>query len=251
MLSDQNRCIYRKNQIAEVICQLRFPEILAIEATPPAQFQDAIRSRFPVFSRRQEPGHPSGGSGAPTIINYQFASADGIWRINLTASFISLSCSRYVRWEEFAQQLDLPLTAFLRIYHPEQFDRIGLRYVNFISRSALGLDAVPFAKLIAPCYLGPLAVEGVSETATVRCSVDFDTALKGGCRVKYHAGPGMVKVHGVPDNEVKFVLDQDLYMPGKIPVNLSAGALHTLHGQAYPLFRAAISDRLHDAMQPI
>ena len=60
----------------------------------------------------------------------------------------------------------------------------------------------------------------------------------------------MVNKNGKQDPEVKFVFDQDLYMPGNVAVNLSAGALQTLHAQAYPLFRDAITDRLHEAMEP-
>ena len=41
--------------------------------------------------------------------------------------------------EEFAARLDQPLAAFLQIYQPAHFDRVGLRYVNFISRQALRL----------------------------------------------------------------------------------------------------------------
>ena len=40
-------------------------------------------------------------------------------------------------------------------------------------------------------------------------------------------------------------------MPGQIPVNLSAGALQTLHAQAWSIFRGAITDQLHNAMDPI
>ncbi len=32
MFSQEQRCIYQKNQLIEVICQLRFPEILSIGA---------------------------------------------------------------------------------------------------------------------------------------------------------------------------------------------------------------------------
>ena len=45
-------------------------------------------------------------------------------------------------------------------------------------------------------------------------------------------------------------LADDLYMSGNIPVNISAGALETLHSQAYPIFRNAITDTLHNAMEP-
>ena len=39
-------------------------------------------------------------------------------------------------------------------------------------------------------------------------------------------------------------------MPGQLPVNLSAGALQTLHSQADSIFRGAVTDVLHDAMEP-
>ena len=84
-----------------------------------------------------------------------------------------------------------------------------------------------------------------------RASVDAEFAIRGGCRVKLHAGPGHVRRPGQTDNEVKFIFDQDLYMPGKIAPNLSAPALQTLHAQAWSVFRAAITDDLHDAMEPI
>lgn len=59
----------------------------------------------------------------------------------------------------------------------------------------------------------------------------------------------MVKRGPQQDSETKFVLDLDLYMPGKVPVNYSAGALQTLHSQAWPIFRGAMTDTLHDAME--
>lgn len=244
MFSQESHCIYENNQLFEVICQLRFPEILSIETELPAQFQEAIRDVFPIYSCVKE-GQP----GKQTNL-YQFATADRSWRVNLTSKFVALACRRYSNWEEFARMLDKPLAAFIRIYQPAFFERIGLRYLNFISRKALQLEGVPFRELIAPTYLGVLALEDVQENVTIRATVDADTAIRGGCRLKLHAGPGNVKVNMQPDSEVKFILDLDLYLPGRVPVNLSAGALQTLHGQSYPIFRGAITDKLHEAMDP-
>lgn len=258
MFSNKKRCHYRTHSLAEVICQFRFPEILAIGAKAPVDFQEAIRDDFPQFLRRQETPAPriTGTPGnmalqnQPSVINYQFASADGVWRVNLTSKFISLSCSQYTCWEEFAGKLDKPLASFIQVYKPAYFERVGLRYLNFISRSALGLEGAPFSDLIVPCYLGPLAEEDVSESASIRCSVDTELNIRGGCRVKLHAGPGLVKRNGQEDKEVKFIFDQDLYMPGKLQLNLAVGALQTLHSQADSIFRGAITDRLHEAMEP-
>jgi len=255
MFSNEKRCRYGQPQLADMICQLRFPEILAIQTNAPAQFQEAIRDQFPLYLRRQEiPAAAVSGNMAllkkEPVINHQFATPDGIWRVNLTSKFISLTCSRYTCWEDFAAHLDKPLAAFIQVYKPAPFERIGLRYLNFISRYQLGLEGVPFSELIRPCYLGLLAEEDVMESAASRSTVDCELAIRGGCRVKLHAGPGKVKRGNKEDPEIKFIFDQDLFMNGPLPPNLVAGALQTLHAQADSIFRGAIMPRLHEAMEP-
>lgn len=258
MFSHEERCIYRSHQLADVICQLRFPEILSIGTTVPDKFQEAIRAEFPQYSKRQElappkltgtPGNLVPQKQEPTI-NHQFTSADGVWRVNMTSKFIFLACTKYTCWEDFARKLDKPLASFIQIYKPAYFERVGLRYINFISRGDLGLPTTPFRELIEGCWLGPMAEEDVQETGCGRCSIDVEMAIRGGCRAKIHAGPGKVQRNGKMDPEVKFIFDQDLFMPGQVPVNLSAGALQTLHAQAWSIFRGAITDKLHDALDP-
>lgn len=258
MFSQEPRCRYERNQLGEVICQLRFPEILTIETNVPADFQEAIRRDFPIYSSRKDNPPPklTGQPGnvrlqpQPQINNYQFASEDGRWRVNLTSSFISLACSGYTCWEDFAQKLDKPLASFIQLYRPAFFDRVGLRYLNFISRRELSLEGTPWQELISGRYLGLLSDEEVAESAIARSTVEAELSLPGGCRVKLHAGPGQIKKNGVDDKEVRFIFDQDLFMAGKVPVNVSAGALETLHRHAGSIFRDAITDTLHDAMEP-
>ena len=258
MFSTDERCLLNNNQLAEVICQLRFPDILAIGANDPVAFQEAIRDIYPQFAVHREtpppkitgvPGNLSIQS-QPAAINYQFTSADGIWRINLGNNFISLACTQYTCWEYFAKQLDKPLVALIQIYKPAYFQRIGLRYLNFISRKCLSLEGVPYSQLIRPQYLGPLADEHLLEQTVSRCNVDAEFAVRGSCRVKIHAGPGMIKKKGHTDSEARFIFDQDLYISGNVPINVSASALETLHSQAYPIFRGAITDTLFNAMDP-
>lgn len=259
MFSNEARCRYGQPQLAEVICQLRFPEILSIQANLPAAFQDAIRDQFPVYLRRQELALPSVAnlSGNLTlqkkepVLNHQFATPDGVWRVNLTSKFISLTCSRYICWEDFAQKLDKPLAAFIRLYKPAYFERIGLRYLNFISREALDLEETTFGELIKPNYLGLLGDEEVTEAMSVRNGVDAELTLQDGVRLKLHAGPGLVKQNGQQQKEVKFIFDQDLYIAGTVPVNHSASALQALHHHAFPIFRGAITELLHEAMEPM
>jgi uncharacterized protein (TIGR04255 family) len=258
MFSREDRCYYMNNQLGDVICQLRFPEILTIGANVPVAFQEAIRDEYPQYSALQETPAPrlTGGPGnfqvenQPTTVNYQFISEDGVWRVNLTSKFISLACTQYTSWEDFARKLDKPLAAFIKVYKPAYFERVGLRYLNFFSRKALNLEDTPYRELFMPCWLGPLAEEDIQDAAASRCTVDAEFGIRGGCRAKVHAGPGNVKRNGQPDPEVKFIFDQDLYMPGNIAVNLSAAALQTLHSQAFSIFRGALTDALHDALEP-
>lgn len=258
MFSREKRCLYENNQLAEVICQLRYPEILAVGANQPVDFQEAIRGEYPRYSVRNEVVSPkiSGTPGdlqvekAQSKVNYQFVSQDGVWRVNLTNNFLSLTCSRYTSWEEFAKKLDLPLVALIRVYKPAFFERIGLRYMNFFSRKELSLEDVPYSELFTPPYLGLLADDELQEKALNRNGVDAELLTPGGCRVKLHAGPGLVTRNGQKDPEPKFILDMDLYMGGNIPVNHSANALETIHAQAFPIFRDAITRKLHEAMEP-
>ena len=259
MFSDRERFLYRKRQLAEVICQLRFPTILSISAREPADFQEAIRRDFPQYKRLFEQPQPR-VTGAPgsfrleepeRITNYQFLSADGKWKVNLTNSFISLATPAYTKWEDFAAKLDLILAQFIPTYQPAYFERVGLRFINIFSRKALDLEGVPFRELFQPGYLGLLGEEDVREEGFARAGQDVELALSGGCRVKLHAGPGMVQRGPVKDSEIKFILDCDVFMPGKLPMTQCAPALQTVHLQADRIFAGALTDRLHDAMDPI
>lgn len=258
MFSDCERCFYGKSQLVEVICQLRFPTILSIDSRTPADFQETIRDSFPRYSSRKEmlPPKVTGKPGnlqveeQPAVTNYQFLSADGKWKLNLTKDFIALATPAYVKWEDFAGQLDKALASFIKIYHPAYFERVGLRFINAFSRKELGLDDVPFAELIQPAFLGLMAEEDMNETNFARSTQDVEATIPGGCRIKLHAGPGLVKRNNVEDKETKFILDNDIFMMGNIPVAHAAAALNTVHIQADRIFRGAITRQLHDAMEP-
>lgn len=260
MFSQAERCIYGKNQILEAVCQLRFPTILSVEANLPAEFQDAIRDVFPRYECRKEqpapkvtavPGQPPKVEQLPVVSNHTFLSADNRRRINLTKDFIALTVQDYTCWEEFAKLLDAPLAQFIRIYKPAFYERVGLRYINAVSRKALGLEETPWRELIEDKYLGLMADEALPEQSFARCTQDLEMSLPGGCRLKLHTGPGMVRRgNDDSDKEVKFVLDLDVSMGGNVPVNLSAGAMNTLQTHAQSIFRDAITDTLHDAMEP-
>lgn len=258
MFLETERVQYRKPQLLEVICQLRFPAILSISAREPAEFQDLIRGSYPQYTRNLEKLPPKmvGQPGnmkleqQPDVVNYQFLSADGRWKVNMTNTFIALATPAYTVWEDFAQRLDEVLASFIKVYKPAYFERIGLRYINAFSRKALELEDTPFAELIEPGYLGLMGDEDVNERAFARITQEAELSLPGGCKLKLHCGPGMVKRNNVEDKEVRFILDNDVFMSGKVEMKHSAGALNTVHTHADRAFRGAITDTLHQAMGP-
>ncbi|WP_352408192.1 TIGR04255 family protein [Lawsonibacter hominis] len=256
LFAEYDRCQYARSPLVEVICQLRFPTILNIGAKDPAEFQEAVRHDFPRYMARQEQPPPKVKPG-PTpalepqapITNYNFVSADGKWKLNLTSSFIALSTLRYQHWEDFAARLDKPLAQFIQIYQPAFFERIGLRYVNAFSRRALGLEELLWDDLIREPYLGILGEPDVEEADVSKCAVDVESALAGGYRMKLHAGPGLLG-GGKADKEVKFILDEDLSANGSLSADSVPGKLEDLHRYAVRLFRGAITPELHNALGP-
>lgn len=248
MFSKEPRCIYKRNPLINVICQLRFPVIREIGGECPKEFAEEIADVFPAYSLIKEPSIPM--ITAIPNYNHQFSSADGVWHLNLNQRFLSLSCSRYTCWESFAEHLDKPLYTLLSLYHPVIFERVGLRYINGISKEAFGLEKYSYSELIAPQYLGILGEKDIGSDLPTRSSVDAELAIGGGCKLKLHAGLGLIKKNGTGEQELRFVLDEDLFMAGKIPVAYSAGALEDLHSQAYGIFRGGITQVLHEAMEP-
>lgn len=125
----------------------------------------------------------------PAVVNHSFVSADGLWKINLTKDFIALSTLRYTQWEDFALRLDKPLAQFIQVYEPAFFERVGLRYVNAVSRKALGLTDLLWDDLIRSPYLGILGEPDVDESKVGKSAMDTELTLEGGVRMKIPRRP--------------------------------------------------------------
>ncbi len=256
--SDNRRYAYGKNQLIEVICQLRFPTILSIDTREPADFQDTIRSAFPRYQCQVEQLPAANGAQGKKVNNHAFLSEDGSYKLSLTKDFIALSTMRYTHWEDFAARLDEPLGQFIKLYRPACFDRVGLRYVNAFSREQLGLDGRRWNDLLQPSYLSILDEDEVDESSVIKCSVDIERRLNALTALKLHAGPGFVQrnirsgdqIRQMQEKEIRFILDQDVYSTAKVQVSAVAETLTSLHDQADGIFSDAITTVLHDAMEP-
>lgn len=253
---ETERVIYGRNPLVEVICQLRFPTILKIEAEAPAAFQDAIRRDYPELQQQQQvvklPNVPVlqqalTKMSALTRMTHEFISADGQWKVSLVREFIALSTTSYERWEEFRERLDQVVGALASIYEPAFFSRVGLRYRDVISRSMLGLEGVDWAELLTPALSAELSDRALRASVTENVHQVLFSFPELGGDVRLQHG---LAVDEEREQQQVYVIDADFYTQARVPPGEELALLDRFNRQAGCLFRWCIQPRLHEAMQP-
>lgn len=259
---DSQRVIYKKNPLEQVICQIRFPPILRIETEIPAAFQDAIRQEFPLFEEKQEGGIEIPGDLAEQLPKeilrlpgiggierklYQFSTLDEQWTISLSRDFIALATNEYQRWEEFQRYFKLAFEVLLKEYSPALFSRIGLRYVDVIRRSRLGLQERPWSELLQPHIAGVLAVNDLGGQHILNTTQVIEMTLADNYgRATIRHGFAVDKA----TNEVCYLIDNDFFAEKLKDSNDVYDRLAKFNLRARRLFRWCITDKLHKAMEP-
>ncbi|MBI3947761.1 MAG: TIGR04255 family protein [Armatimonadetes bacterium] len=235
----------------QVICQIRFPQVLRIATQLPDAFQERIRSSYPLFKHtmQQLPPEVAALFGGPLLSlaspmpRYEFTSSDSEWTVSLAADFLALTCRNYERWEVFRQHFQGPFEALQQEYSPTFYTRIGLRYRDVIRRSILGLVGVPWADLLQAPVAGELSSGIAKSVISTKC----DTVVELGERL------GRVRVqHGLVDkeNEVCYVIDSDFFTEERTEAGNVLPQLDRFNRRAGHLFRWCITETLHDAMGP-
>lgn len=249
------RVFYRKAPLFQVTCQIKFPAILKIQSEPPAAFQDKIRDVFPLFeavTTQILPQIPQAGSnivfGSSVSTGYNFNTEDNNTTLSLSSDSISLTTKKYKEWGIFLEQLMGPIAAFVEIYNPSFYTRIGLRYQDFIIREDLGFDEPPpWSSLLRKEVLGELYIK------------DFEDNMIDCRRVLFVKMPSidatLLLQHGMakfPDNPtVGYLFDFDFSTSNKTGVADAGCVLAGLHNGSGRAFRWCITDTLHSALDPI
>lgn len=261
-LPKAERVVYKVNPLNPVICQVRFPPILQISAKEPVEFQEAIRSKFPAYEHLPPGGRELPSQLPPELTQlisrafgpapHKFSSKDGKRFFVLAQDSLSYTDRDYERWEQFTSVVFPALEHLNRIYEPNEYTRVGLRYVNMVSRSELGLSDVPWSELLQPTILGAMSDPQFG---------DLVTATEGQFEATVQEVPGStVKVrYGlVPDNsrptegkpEQVFKIDIDFGARGEIPHGESSRILNQFNAHVRGFFHWSIESRLHEAMGP-
>ena len=253
------RVRYSRNQIRNVVCQLRFPTILRVETNLPDEFQECIRDMYPQYQERVVTTSTQLPAEIESLIpeqmkqllagggrHFDFTSLDGKKTITLNKEILSLTTTEYSEWNAFIGGLKGPLDALIRIYKPAQFTRIGLRYQNVILRSEIDRSGVNWSKLINPYMAGILADDHVGQHVDECMQVAIVRLSDGLGHVRIQQGLVIEQNR----NEPAYLIDSDFYNEHPQETGNELDILDQLHRQAGHFFRWAIKRGLHDAMEP-
>ncbi len=258
---ESERVVYRKNPLAEVICQVRFPRNLAIEAEPPSAFQKALGSAYPEVRETRAIQLPEelartvglDVASLPASSAFDFASKDGAWRVTLTSSYVAVTATQYIRWEEFSEHLSLALRALTESYGIAEYRRLGLRYRDVIRRSTLKLDDAPWSTLLKPVLLAEIVSEDlrIADGEVLHAARELVLRLDSeDDKVRFFHGFAQAALPESPP-ETCYVIDADFSREKYTERKDADEILDRFHKEAGHLFRWCITDKLHTAMDPV
>jgi uncharacterized protein (TIGR04255 family) len=259
LFPDSERVLYKNNPLVEVICQFRFPTILRIRERKLSDFQDMIRKDYPVYSEQE----PSFGPQVPKelvnivdqmnippppeLITHRFSAKDSRRFISLRDEFMALAETRYERWEAFRVEAMKAESALREVYEPAFYSRVGLRYRDVISRDNLDLAGIKWQDLLQKHVIAELGDKEVSNAIRriqTRVIIKIPDVPNGQITLNH----GLTMRNG--SDEECYLIDADFSVERKEGIDEPFKTLDEFNRLAGRLFRWAITERLHEAMQP-
>ena len=247
---ERDRVIYKNNPLVEVVFQLRFSRILALDQSVPAGFQEALGSAYPHVSLRPTmqldaiSGQNSMQTKSPEI--YDFADLGQETAISVCSEFLAVRASKYENWQVFHTHIERALSSLVQNYGTPFITRVGLRYVNVLDKAEIGLDDAKWREIIAPQVLGALGHNDTSEADFQQYFSTFALNLDTGkvqIRCQLLAEPSQ--------SGNKFVVDCDFF---EEKAGMSWGELYDIlpkfNASARNAFRWIVTEATHRALRP-
>ena len=235
--------------LAEVVCQVRFPPILRINAEDPTAFQERIRDSFPLVDlehafvlRVPGPGAKEIPSAEPKASIYRFHTPDKQTTISLAADFYAVSTTAYTHWGDFAHLLSMVHEVVVQVYRPSYATRIGLRYINRLTLGNTGCQTI--ADL--------LSILRTELTAPIR-NPAWGEAVEMRCRLVLPDGPARLTMGTVFETQgdgPAFVLDLDYFEEGQFGLTGLIERCTCYNEAIYRAFRWAIWDDKLEVFKP-
>ncbi|ASP19999.1 sporadTIGR04255: family protein [Antarctobacter heliothermus] len=247
---EKPRVLYTRNPLAEVVCQMRFPRLLELDESVPADFQRALGKTYPTVDSRETATFRVGGGDATSSpvsrkVVYDFTTRDSKYTISLCSDFVAIKTESYERWEDFFSHIKNAVGALRGAYDIPYFSRIGLRYVDVIKREDLGLADTSWSELIRESALGLLGDDEIENEKIVN---QHSTTLLALTRGFVAIQSGIVVGDSGQNN---YIVDSDFFFDTPTEDDADAYELLAYYNKAARnAFRWFIKERLHDAMEP-
>lgn len=240
----------KKSPLREVICQVRFPPVLRIGKEAPANFQEAIRNRYPGLEIEQGVMLQFGMNPAvekplmetsPKI--YRFKSLDSKSNVALATDFFALSTIAYTHWHDFIDDYIFVENAVQKEFNFPVTSRIGLRFINQFTRKNTGCSS--YHELLGlfredlTCFIRSEAWSEPEETISQFVIPD------GKAKLTIRFG------FGKEQKEQFFILDFDYFEDGQIEFKNLSKRLNHYHNQIYQAFRWCIKENSLKRFEPI
>lgn len=240
--------VFRRNPLLAVVVDLRFHPVLKL-ADQVADFQDRVRSTFPVFQEATNQVvslQPFGPLAVKQEKLFQFWKVDGTATLTLTTSSLTLESRRHVDREVLFKEADTGFSALLGLHSSITTTRLGLRYVNRIDKAQIQSElgrSTTWQKLVAGPFMSvPTGLAELDDGTLFTCEVasPFD---RGALVARY----GLLREG--PNTPTTFRLDLDRYLDVPFEARESSGLLTSFSEDIFSLFVNAMESDLHIWME--
>jgi uncharacterized protein (TIGR04255 family) len=232
-----------------VVCQLRFPTVLALTGNqPPIEFQQRIHETYPIARRHKQDSIALGAEVEAQVtssIFWFFEDRQSQWTLSLGDSFIAVETRNYRRFNEFLDRFLTVLEVARSVYPIGLCERLGLRYVDRIGRDTHPYLPEDWSRRIR------------SEIIPLRNICGNTDPQFGGLESRFTFGDSVLAMrsHYVDKGfagatEDLLVLDVDCYREQRENLADVGPVLHRFHDLSYRAFRWAIGD-LIEVLPPI
>ena len=230
----EQKVVYDNNPLAEVSVRFVFSSIISIENDHGAAFQECIRDEYPftVPAEQVDEGR-------------EFLSEDARWKVGVSARRLDLSTTVYERWHQFRARLNVLSDELVATYGAPMVLSTQLSYRDVINRAALGCEGKPWTELINESLHGELADPTLAQRirgAFRRLTVDLASAEG-----------ELTLAHGIDytdDGEQVYVLESLFSHLHQGSLSDGYGHLESFHDLGSRVFRWAITDELHERLEP-
>jgi len=244
------RLHFATNPIKIVVAQVRFQPVWTLaDPSTLATVQARLRDEYPEALPYEQQMELVIGKTDPPVISpgpARFRSADTKWLVSVGQDSVSLETTDYVRWEAFRERVS-KLLGQVAEYVPSQSTRVGLRYINELSRDGVATpsDWAPWlnpalASLAGGDWIGPHIQRSLQQ---LFLTVDAD---------RINIRHGFIGRDQLPQDprESVYLIDIDLYSEGGMDVTQEVllNVFDRYHSRAWALFRGCVSDQMVEAL---